>query len=212
MASCRSSGGARDTRCPTRESRTDPDYRALFERGPGLLLVLDPGLHIAGVSDAYLTATMTRRDDIVGRHIFDVFPDNPDDPGATGVANLRASLERVRTLRQPDAMAVQKYDIRKPDDEGGGYEERFWSPLNTPVLDADGKLAWIVHKVEDVTELVRLRSADDGASLLAREQQGVIERLRLANRELASTIEENSVSSATASTSPASSNGPTTRS
>ena len=56
----------------------------------------------------------------------------------TGVANLRASLERVRTLRQPDAMAVQKYDIRKPDDEGGGYEERFWSPLNTPVLDADG--------------------------------------------------------------------------
>jgi hypothetical protein len=62
-------------------------------------------------SDAYLAATKTRRDDIVGRGIFDVFPDNPDDPEATGVANLRASLERVRARRLPDAMAVQKYDI-----------------------------------------------------------------------------------------------------
>src|SRR5919198_5806350 len=86
-----------------------PDFRALFEAAPGLYLVLDPDLRIVAASDSYLEATMTRREDILGRNIFDVFPDNPDDPAATGVANLRDSLERVRQRGLTDTMAVQKY-------------------------------------------------------------------------------------------------------
>src|ERR1043165_5673321 len=96
-----------------------PDFQALFEAAPGLYLVLDPDLMIVAVSEAYLAATMTERGRIVGRALFDVFPDNPDDPEATGVANLRASLERVLELGRPDTMAVQKYDIRRPESEGG---------------------------------------------------------------------------------------------
>ena len=96
-----------------------PDFRALFEAAPGLYLVLDPDLRIVAASDSYLEATMTRREDILGRNIFDVFPDNPDDPAATGVANLRDSLERVRQRGLTDTMAVQKYDVRKPAEEGG---------------------------------------------------------------------------------------------
>ena len=132
------------------------DFRLLFESAPGLYLVLLPDLRIVAASDAYLAATMTRRDEIVDRDIFDVFPDNPDDPGATGVANLRASLERVLANKTSDAMAVQKYDIRRPVAEGGGFEERFWSPINSPVLGADGSVAYIIHRVEDVTDFVRL--------------------------------------------------------
>src|SRR5574340_1279033 len=91
------------------------DYRALFEAGPGLLLVLLPDLTIVAVSDAYARATMTKREEIVGRGIFEVFPDNPDDLGATGVSNLRASLDRVRSNLVADTMAIQKYDIRRPE-------------------------------------------------------------------------------------------------
>src|SRR5688572_18342605 len=90
------------------------DFRQLFEGAPGLFLVLTPDYHIVAVSDAYLQATMTRREEIVGRHLFSVFPDNPVDPAATGVSNLAASLHRVVTTLQPDAMAVQKYDVRRP--------------------------------------------------------------------------------------------------
>src|SRR5512132_2684606 len=92
-----------------------PDFRALFEAAPGLYLVLAPDLTIVAVSDAYLRATMTRREDILGRGLFEIFPDNPDDPKATGEANLRSSLERVLSHRRSDAMAVQKYDIRRPE-------------------------------------------------------------------------------------------------
>src|SRR5579863_4517556 len=72
---------------------SEPDFRALFESGPGLYLVLDPNLYIVAVSDAYCQATMTAREDIVGRHLFEAFPDNPDEIGATGTTNLRASLD-----------------------------------------------------------------------------------------------------------------------
>ncbi len=141
----------------TRAAHSAPDYRALFEGAPGLYLVLGPDLTIVAVSEAYLRATMTQRAQIIGRGIFDVFPDNPDDPTATGVSNLRESLERALRQRRPDTMAVQKYDVRRPESEGGGFEERHWSPVNSPVLDSRGEVAWIIHRVEDVTEFIRLR-------------------------------------------------------
>jgi len=127
-----------------------------FENAPGLYLLLDPELRIVAASNAYLAATMTERAAIVGRGIFEVFPDNPDDPDATGESNLRASLERVRRGRVVDAMAVQKYDVRRPDRDGGGFEVRWWSPVNSPVLGSAGELHYVIHRVEDVTEFVRL--------------------------------------------------------
>lgn len=132
------------------------DFKALFESAPGLYLVLlpDERYTIVGASEAYLAATMTDRS-IVGRGLFEVFPDNPQEAGATGQRNLRASLTRVVETGAPDAMAVQKYDIRrKGSDE---FEERHWSPVNSPVLGDDGKVRYIIHRVEDVTEFVRLK-------------------------------------------------------
>jgi signal transduction histidine kinase len=173
------------------------NYRALFESAPGLYLALDPDLNIVAVNDAYLAATMTRRPDIIGRNIFDVFPDNPDDPAATGVGNLRASLHRVRRSGRPDTMAVQKYDIRRPADQGGGFEVRFWSPVNIPVFDERSRLLYILHRVEDVTDLIRLReqwASRDALTTELREklasmESDVIRRsqeLQAANTELRS--------------------------
>ena len=157
------------------------DFQALFESEPGLYLVLTPALTIVAVSDAYLKATMTKREEILGHGLFEVFPDNPDDPTATGVRNLKASLDRVLTNRVPDTMAVQKYDIRRPVSEGGGFEERYWSPVNSPVLGADGKVAYIIHRVEDVTEFVRLKQ--EGS-----EQHRIIERLQTRAAEMETDI------------------------
>ena len=134
-----------------------PEYEAVFSAAPGAYLLLAPDLTIVGATDAYLTTTMTVRREIVGRRLFDVFPDNPDDPSADGVRNLRASLERAIATGRPDRMAVQKYDIRRPDSAGGGFEEHWWSPLNIPVLAADGTVRHLIHWVEDVTELIRVK-------------------------------------------------------
>lgn len=134
-----------------------PDFRVLFEAVPGLYLVLSGDFTIVAVSEAYLTATRTVRSEILGRSIFAVFPDNPDDANATGTSNLRASLQRVLATRATDNMAVQKYDIRLPESEGGAFVERYWSPVNSPVLDAAGQVQYLIHRVEDVTSFVHLQ-------------------------------------------------------
>ncbi len=154
-----------------------PDFQTLFESAPGLYLVLKPDLTIVAVSEAYLRATMTERAKILGRGIFEVFPDNPDEPEATGVQNLRASLSRVLDRQTPDTMAVQKYDIRRPESEGGGFEERHWSPVNSPVLGADGEVAYIIHRVEDVTEFVRLKNQGSEQVRLTEELKTRAERM-----------------------------------
>lgn len=155
-----------------------PAYQLLFESAPGLYLVLNPALTIVAVNDAYARATRTSREEIVGKPIFEVFPDNPDDPGSEGVRNLRASLGRVLQTGQADPMPVQKYDIRTPPEDGGGFETRYWSPLNTPVMGPDGRLLYIIHRVEDITDFVRLK------------QQGIEEgRLTEALREKALRME-----------------------
>jgi two-component system CheB/CheR fusion protein len=131
-----------------------PDFRLLFDSSLSPLLVLSPDFTIVEVNRAYLAATRTERA-IVGQRIFDVFPDNPDDPSADGVANLRRSLESVVATGRKDTMALQRYDIR--GGEAGTFDERYWSPVNSPVLDADGRVTHIIHRVEDVTDFVHLR-------------------------------------------------------
>ena len=153
-------------------------FQRLFESAPGLYLVLLPDLTIVAVSDAYLQATMTQREQILGRGLFEVFPDNPNDPEATGVSNLRASLNQVLQKGKAHTMAVQKYDIRKPD---GTFEERHWSPLNKPVLDDNGDILYIIHRVEDVTEFVRLKKNEA-------RQQKLTEDMRLRMQEMETEI------------------------
>ena len=157
------------------------EYQSLFESVPGLYLVLTPSLTIVAVSDAYLDATMTERETLIGRDLFEVFPDNPEDPNATGVRNLSASLERVLRDGVPDTMAVQKYDIRRPESEGGGFEERYWSPVNSPVLGPDGQIAYIIHRVEDVTEFVHLQRTRS-------EEQKLTDELRSRAQQMESEI------------------------
>jgi len=170
-------------------------FRALFESLPGAYLVLKPDLTIAAVSDAYLETTMTQRDKILGRGLFEVFPDNPDDPAANGVGNLRASLNRVLKDLAADTMAIQRYPVRRPD---GVFEDRYWSPVNSPVIGADGKIEYIIHRVEDVTDFVlQKKKTTDGKDLSARleqmeaeifrstqEVQATNEKLHEANKEL----------------------------
>ncbi|HEV8438138.1 MAG TPA: ATP-binding protein [Methylomirabilota bacterium] len=154
-----------------------PDFRILFESAPALYLVLTPDLNIVAVSDAYLRATMTTREQILGRGLFDVFPDNPDDPNASGARNLKASLDRVREQGAADIMAVQKYDIRRPESEGGGFEERFWSPVNSPVFGPSHEMEYIIHRVEDVTDFVRLKQRGSEQEKVTEELRSLAERM-----------------------------------
>jgi hypothetical protein len=136
----------------------------LFEGSPTPFLVLEPDaprFTSVAVNEADLMATRTTRDAILGKGLFEIFPDNPDDPSTTGESDVRASLQRVLRERVPDVVGVQKYDIPAP---GGGFEVRYWSPVNTPVTGPSGEVAYIIHRVEDVTEFMVAREQRDAAN------------------------------------------------
>ena len=156
-----------------------PDFRAVFEAAPGVHLVLAPDpprFTMLAASDERLTATLTTREDTIGRPLFDVFPDaNPDNPEPSGVDNLRASLETVLRTRAPHRMAVQRYDLRRPD---GAWEVRYWAPLNVPVLGPDGAVRYIVHHVQDITDLVLEREAAAASERREAELRAVLEAMQ----------------------------------
>lgn len=163
-------------------SKLEPNFAAVFESLPEPHLILSPDLIMVEANEARIKATGVARLDFVGRHLFEVFPDNPDDSGATGVANLRASLAQVLRHRLLHAMAIQRYDIPR---DGGGFEERYWRPLNFPVLSCAGEISWIVHRVEDVTEIVQRERAAERAAV---GQQSMISKLEASNEAFAAEV------------------------
>ncbi|MBR1205166.1 MULTISPECIES: PAS domain-containing protein [unclassified Bradyrhizobium] len=144
---------ARQPRRSVDASRIREQFLSDFDHSlyPYLLLDPGPGLLIVDVNAAYATATLTQRNDILGRSLFDVFPDNPDHPFADGVSNLYNSLKTVAKTGRPHAMSVQRYDIKGP---AGDFVERYWQPINTPIHDTDGRLVFLLHHVEGVSDQV----------------------------------------------------------
>ncbi|MEU1863531.1 PP2C family protein-serine/threonine phosphatase [Streptomyces gardneri] len=166
------------------------DYQAIFHALPGAAALLTPDLVYADANEAFLSMAGRTRDQVIGRYLFDVFPDNPHDPDATGMRNLHASLLRVVATGERDTMALQRYDVEDPD-RPGVWQERYWSPVNVPILAPDGTVALLLHRVEEVTRLMTAGGGrpDGGRSQLlqaelytrARELQEVNERLRKAH-------------------------------
>jgi len=167
------------------------DYQAFFQKLPGVCALVSPDFRILDVNEAFARASLRSRESLIGRGFFDVFSENPDDPAVEGMQGLRASFERVRKECVPDALPVQRYDIQDPANPGG-LLERYWSPINTPVCDADGTLQYIIHLAEDVTEIVLLgqRQAERvrvAESVIEEEHQRLTEltiALEAANEEL----------------------------
>ena len=131
-----------------------PDYRLIFDAMPGMCLILDTSFRIVAQNAEHAKATLTANTNVVGKMLWEVFPDNPDDSYESGVSAVRQSLLNVLKTRTRDVMPIIRYDV-KP--KLGEFEERYWAITNSPVLGADGFVHWIINRAEDVTELVQLR-------------------------------------------------------
>ena len=127
------------------------DYELVFNKMPGLCLILDPSFVIVAQNEEHARATQTS---VVGQMVFAAFPDNPDHSGATGVGKLRGSLLKVLKSREADHLPLLRYDVKVPL---GRYETRYWSVTSMPILGADGYVHWILIRAEEMTELVDQR-------------------------------------------------------
>lgn len=163
-----------------REKQTN-DLLKVLQNAPDAYLVLSSDLHIKLASDAYLEMTMTTRSKIIGQYMFDVFPDNSEVREAQGVGNLAASMEQVLSTGHMHRMTIQHYHVRRSD---GSLEEKFWSPINIPVLNDQNEVEYIIHRVIDVTEPTKKKSALKGLSTEAEILKTSLEEIKAQAAEL----------------------------
>jgi PAS domain S-box-containing protein len=130
------------------------DYEAVYRQLPVPVVLLTPDFAIADANLAYLETMGRTRDELLGRDVFDAFPDNPSDPSATGVRNLMASMRRVLATGERGALEFQKYDMEVPGSPSV-FAGRYWSGMNAPVFGPDGSVVLIAGVAEEVTERMR---------------------------------------------------------
>lgn len=123
---------------------------------PSLLLLPDaPKFTIVAVNKAYLEIVKTKEEDLIGKGVFEAFPENPEDKISKGVENLRNSLVFVNDFKEKHKMPPQKYDI--PIRGTPGFKVKYFNSQNIPFLDDDGNITHILHSVEDVTDKRQLQ-------------------------------------------------------
>lgn len=164
-------------------SAISSDLLPVFGALPGACLLLSPELVIEAASEAYLAVTLTQRENVVGKYVFAVFPDNPNSLAASAKRTVQASLDQVLATGRPHELTLQPYDLPDPA-QPGHFLARYWRTRNAPVLDAQGRVAHIIHEVTDVTEQVQasteLRESqvrEQTAHAQAEHQRGELQRI-----------------------------------
>jgi PAS domain S-box-containing protein len=125
----------------------------IFEARPGISVVVrpdQPQYTIVAVSDDFIRTSGMIRSDVIGKGLFEVFPENPADPSSSGEDSLRASFDYILRYKEPHEMALFRYDIP----HNGGFTEKYWKTYNLPVLDDKGEVSCIIHNAEDVTKSI----------------------------------------------------------
>ncbi|MDB5011875.1 MAG: hypothetical protein JWQ25_77, partial [Daejeonella sp.] len=157
-----------------------------FETIPLSLAVLSPDFTILTASDLYLQATGKIRQQIQGKNIFDAFPENEGTSDAYGAADLKYSLNYILAAKQPHRMGTLRYDVQDPLN-AEQFSERYWEPLNTPILNETGEVDYIIISVSDITDQVIIKL---NLSKTDKQLESTVEELTMVNEELQSSLEE----------------------
>jgi two-component sensor histidine kinase len=152
------------------------DFGELFDVLPSPHMVLDRNHCYVAVNQAYEQVVMRSRDEMIGRNLFDLFPND----GESG-RRLRESFDRVIETGETDTLAYIPYDIPRPLELGGGMEQRYWTAVHTLVSGDGGSERYVMQNTVDVTDIVSLRQA---ASLpFRRGETQLLERAREAEEQ-----------------------------
>lgn len=114
-------------------------------------MFLDPDLRIRGLNEPYEAISLRGRDELLGGLVGDVFPENPDDPQASGLALLAESVESALRRNGTDVMPIMRYDITDPR-EPDVFLPKLWTARNLAVHDGDGTIG-VLHQVTEITSL-----------------------------------------------------------
>lgn len=113
---------------------------------PTIILDPGPGLKILVVNEAFATKCRLSNGQLVGRPIFDVFPENPESSESECISHTFHSINQMASLKEPQILTHQRYDIANSD---GVFVECYWRLEFRPLL--------CVHKQVKFIEIVAVK-------------------------------------------------------
>src|SRR5688572_29200646 len=136
-------------------------YRKLFDALPGHFMLLKPDapdFTIVAVSSEHLKLTGNKKEKLIGKGLFEIYPSNPYDPGDMGAESLHASLQHVLKYKESHLLPILRYDVA---DENGRFLERYWKPESRPVFNESGDVIFIIHTSIEVTDQFKAREVKE---------------------------------------------------
>ena len=134
------------------------DLAAVFDASPNPYILLTPDLRIAGCNEAYLAATSSERDAIIGQPVFGAFTAGDGDDAPENIRQVRDSMERAIRTGSPDHLALVPFALKRRQSDGRlAFETRLWSATHTPIVNKDGQVVYLLQHTTDITELEELK-------------------------------------------------------
>jgi PAS domain S-box-containing protein len=136
------------------------DFDRLFNVLPSPYMILDSQLRFLDMNARYLTVTERTRGELVGRYVFDAFPERGER-----LAKFKSAFEKA-IAGEANSLVREPFSVERPECQGGGRREVYWTCHNLPVFTPTGQICGMLQKAEDVTAEVNAESMRD---VIARE-------------------------------------------
>jgi PAS domain S-box-containing protein len=151
-------------------------YKNIFYNSEATMLIISidkPLYTIIDVNNAYLGATNSTREALIGTSVFGAFPANPTDEESKNIERTIFSFDEAIRKKKPHTMSNYRYDIPIPGTNK--FEERWWTTTNTPVMDDDDNVLYLIHSPINVTELYKVTQREKaGIEALKQHRQQLI--------------------------------------
>jgi PAS domain-containing protein len=128
-----------------------PGFELVFRQMSPALVVLKPDkpkYTIVDANEAYLKATNSKLEDIIGKGVFEAFPENEEGKQTEHGGMTRQNLDMVVATKQPFPTFLVKYAIKFD----GQFFDMYWSIDNVPVMK-DGEILYIAQHPKPITAL-----------------------------------------------------------
>ncbi|RYY63156.1 MAG: PAS domain S-box protein [Chitinophagaceae bacterium] len=158
---------------------TAVNFSAIFQHVPAPCLIIGidaPVFTILDVNEAYLQATNSTRESLIGTSVFAAFPANPTDNESKNIERTIHSFNEAIRTGEPHVMSNYRYDIPIPGTDK--FEQRYWTTSNTPIRNEEGEVIYFIHSPANVTEL----------NLLAERERANLEALQYQRQQLELTL------------------------
>jgi PAS domain S-box-containing protein len=128
------------------------DYAKLFQSLTAAYIVFDiddPTFTILEENEAHAVLAMQKRKNVIGRPLFEVFPDTSEAYKKTGHSELAESIRKVIKTGEQDVMPMLSYDLKDPS---GVLKKMYWNVSHNPIFDSEGSVRAVYQSTEDITD------------------------------------------------------------